>query len=170
MGWWPWHLSLLFSCSLCLTILWPLWTVAHQAPLFIGFPRQEYWSVLPFPSPGDLPNPETELAPSTFFTSEPPGKSHLRRWEAPKYVVVSFYGLGISWANEWEDYCNYFREGVEIFRNWVTAHFLTFYAQPQNCHGTHGLSFSLLMSYNEPHWGSKSSASRLIHRLGSSWF
>ena len=32
------------------------WTVAHQAPLPMGFPRQEYWSGLPSPSPGDLPN------------------------------------------------------------------------------------------------------------------
>ena len=36
------------------------WTVAHQAPLSMGFSRQEYWSGLPFPSPGDLPNPEIE--------------------------------------------------------------------------------------------------------------
>ena len=33
------------------------WTVMHQAPLSMGFPRQEYWSGLPFPSPGDLPDP-----------------------------------------------------------------------------------------------------------------
>ena len=33
------------------------WTIPHQAPLSMGFPRQEYWSGLPFPSPGDLPNP-----------------------------------------------------------------------------------------------------------------
>ena len=33
-----------------------LWTVAHKAPLFLGFFKQEYWSGLPFPSPGDLPN------------------------------------------------------------------------------------------------------------------
>ena len=33
-----------------------LWTVAHQIPLSMGFSRQEYWSGLPFPSPGDLPN------------------------------------------------------------------------------------------------------------------
>ena len=32
-------------------------TVAHQAPLSVGFPRQERWSELPFPPPGDLPNP-----------------------------------------------------------------------------------------------------------------
>ena len=36
------------------------WTVAHQAPLSMGFSRQEYWSGLPFPSPGDLPNPGME--------------------------------------------------------------------------------------------------------------
>ena len=34
-----------------------LWTVSHQAPLSMGFPRQEYWSGLPFRSPGNLPNP-----------------------------------------------------------------------------------------------------------------
>ena len=36
------------------------WTVARQAPLSMGFSRQEYWSGFPFPSPGDFPNPETE--------------------------------------------------------------------------------------------------------------
>ena len=36
------------------------WTVAHQAPLSMGFPRKEYWSGLPFPTPGDLPDPGTE--------------------------------------------------------------------------------------------------------------
>ena len=36
------------------------WTTAHQAPLSMGFPRQEYWSGLPFPSPGHLPDPGTE--------------------------------------------------------------------------------------------------------------
>ena len=38
-----------------------LWTVGHQAPLSMGFSRQEYWSGLPCPLPGDLPNPEIEL-------------------------------------------------------------------------------------------------------------
>ena len=37
------------------------WIVAHQAPLSMGFLRQEYWSGLPFPSPGDLPNPGIKL-------------------------------------------------------------------------------------------------------------
>ena len=36
--------------------LWPPWTVAHQTPLSMGFPKQEYWSGLPFPSPRDLPD------------------------------------------------------------------------------------------------------------------
>ena len=36
------------------------WTVAHQTPLSMGFPSQEYWSGLPFPPPGDLPNPGIE--------------------------------------------------------------------------------------------------------------
>ena len=37
------------------------WTVARQAPLSMEFPREEYWSGLPFPPPGDLPNPEIQL-------------------------------------------------------------------------------------------------------------
>ena len=38
------------------------WTVALQAPLFVGFPRQEYWKGLPFPTPGDLPDPGVKHA------------------------------------------------------------------------------------------------------------
>ena len=52
-------------------------TVAHQAPPSIGFSRQEYWSGLPFPLPGDLPDPGIEpgsLALAGRFTIEPPGK------------------------------------------------------------------------------------------------
>ena len=54
------------------------WTVAFQAPLSMGFPRQEYWSGLPFPSPGDLSDPEIEPASRAlagrFFTTEPLAK------------------------------------------------------------------------------------------------
>ena len=46
----------------CPTLATP-WTVARQAPLSLGFPRQEYWSGLPLPSPGDLPHPGIELGP-----------------------------------------------------------------------------------------------------------
>ena len=45
--------------KLCPTLATP-WTVARQAPLSMGFSRQEYWSELPFPSPGDLSNPGIE--------------------------------------------------------------------------------------------------------------
>ena len=43
----------------CLTLATP-WAIAFQGPLSMGFPRQEYWSGVPFPSPGDLPNPGNE--------------------------------------------------------------------------------------------------------------
>ena len=49
------------------------WTIACQVPLFVGFYRQEDWSGLPFPSPGDLPPAYLALA-GGFFTAEPPGK------------------------------------------------------------------------------------------------
>ena len=55
-----------------------LWTVAHQASLSMGFSRQEYWSGLPFPPPGDLPDPGIEPRSPTLqaeaLLSEPPGK------------------------------------------------------------------------------------------------
>ena len=51
------------------------------APVSMGFPRQGYWSELPFPSPGDLPDPETEpVCPALagrFFTAESSGKLHV---------------------------------------------------------------------------------------------
>ena len=53
-------------------------TVAYQAPPYMGISRQEHWSGLPFPSPGDLPNSGTEPGSPTFqadaLTSEQPGK------------------------------------------------------------------------------------------------
>ena len=55
-----------------------LWTVAHQALLSMGFSRQEYWSGLPFPSPGDLPDagikPRSSALRAASLPSEPPGK------------------------------------------------------------------------------------------------
>ena len=69
------------------------WTVARQAPLSMGFPRQAYWSGLPFPSPEDLAHPGIEpqslVSPALaggFFTTKPPGKSHasdLRNLKSP---------------------------------------------------------------------------------------
>ena len=50
------------SCFSCVRLLWPLWTEALQAPLSMGFSRQEDWSGLPCPRPGDLSHPEMEPA------------------------------------------------------------------------------------------------------------
>ena len=54
------------------------WTTPHQSSLPMGFPRREYWSGLPFPSPGDLPRPGINLTSLAlaggFFTTEPPRK------------------------------------------------------------------------------------------------
>ena len=55
------------------------WTVAYQAPPSMGFSRQAWWSGLPFPSPGDLPNPGIEAGSPALqadaLPSEPPGKA-----------------------------------------------------------------------------------------------
>ena len=62
----------------CVQLFATPWTVAYQAPLSVGFSRQEYWSGLPFPSPGDLPNPGIEPGSPALqadaLPSEPPGK------------------------------------------------------------------------------------------------
>ena len=56
-------------------------TVAHEVLLSMGFPTQEYWDGLPFPSPGDLPDPGIKLTSPAlvgrFFTTEPPGETQL---------------------------------------------------------------------------------------------
>ena len=83
------------------------WTIAHQAPLFMGFSRQEYWSRLPFPPPGDLPNPDFKPVSSTlaggFFTyflllnaGKPcflPEKSHQ---ESPTYTINKYLLLNYN--------------------------------------------------------------------------
>ena len=70
---------LLFSRQVMSNSFAILWTVACQAPLSMRFPQQEYWSGLPFPSPGDLPDPGIEPMSLAllggFFTTESPGKA-----------------------------------------------------------------------------------------------
>ena len=62
------------------------WSVAYKAPLSMEFPRQEYWSGLPLPSPGHLPHPGIEprspALQADYLLSEPPGK--------PRYMVRCF--------------------------------------------------------------------------------
>ena len=78
----PHIIVVIFSHSVVSDSFVTPWTVAHQAPLFMGFFRQEHWSGLPFLSPGDLPDSGIKhLSPPLaegFFTTEPPGKpSHI---------------------------------------------------------------------------------------------
>ena len=78
---------------LCVTI----WTVACQVPLSVDFSRQEYWSALPFPPPGDLPNPGIEpksltfpaLAGGFFTTSATRGLQSLESCPAPRPCAPS---------------------------------------------------------------------------------
>ena len=72
--------ALLVCSSLsCVRLFVTPWTVAFQAPLSLKFPRQEYWSGLPFPFLGDLPVPGIEpgspALAGSFFTTKPLGKS-----------------------------------------------------------------------------------------------
>ena len=79
--------------------LWPPWTVAHQVPPSMGFSRQKYWSGLPFPSPGDLPNagiePRSPALQADALTSEPPGKQCRRPGFSP------WVGK-IPWRRAWQ--------------------------------------------------------------------
>ena len=88
-------------------------TVAGQNPLSMGFPRQEYWSGLPFPSPGELPNPGVKPASPTlagrFFTTEPPGKPWSLSY-APNYFEKNQPGKEIWRLVLLKDYSN---------RNWL---------------------------------------------------
>ena len=78
----------------CPTLCNP-WAVAHQAPLSMGFSRQEYWSGLPFPSPEDLPDPGIEpRSPSLqadALTSAPPGRPRFNPWVGK-----------IPWRRKWQ--------------------------------------------------------------------
>ena len=72
-----------------------LWTIAHQAPLSMGFSRQEHWSGLPCPSPGDLPKPgikpmslTSPALASGFFTTSATWEAHMHLKEG--YIVRPF--------------------------------------------------------------------------------
>ena len=93
----------MLSCFSWVQLFVTLWTVAHQAPLSMGFSRQEYWSGLPWPLPGDLSDPGVEPAPLMspaladvfffffFLPLVPPGK--------PRQGVDSFCTFKQSWCS-----------------------------------------------------------------------
>ena len=69
------------------------WTVACQAPLSMGFPRQEHWRGLPFPSPGDLPDPGIELTSPALALS------------ALRIYICNFKKLRVSLMSPQERIC-----------------------------------------------------------------
>ena len=76
------------------------WIAAHQAPLSMGFSRQEYWSGLPFPSPRGLPKPGIKPRPPALqadsLLSEPPGKN-LGIWQGVPFYFLHLECFGHSW-------------------------------------------------------------------------
>ena len=73
------------------------WTVGHQAPLSMGFSRQEYWSGLPFPSPGDLPDPgikpRSPALQADALPSEPPGKPKSQHSRGNSFKISVSYNF-----------------------------------------------------------------------------
>ena len=82
----------LLSCARFFAIQW---TAAYQAPLSMEFSRQEYWSGLPFPSPGDLPHPGIEprspALQADTLTSEPPGKPNTHNQNTNKEIKLGAF-------------------------------------------------------------------------------
>ena len=78
----------------CVQLFATPWIVAHQAPLSMGLFRQEYWSGLPFPPPGDLPDPGIKAGfPSLqagSLPSEPPGKPFHTQAKEPQWTAKIF--------------------------------------------------------------------------------
>ena len=102
----------LFSC---VQLFVTPWTVACQAPLSLGFSRQEYWSGLPFPSPGDLPNPRIEprspASEADALTSES-SLSHIKRpllWLSCFLFTISRSGAYNSFSTNivWKSYISW---------------------------------------------------------------
>ena len=105
----------------CPTLFVTSWTAAFQAPRSVRFPRQEYWSGLPFLSAGDLPDPGIKpVSPALagrFFTTEPPGKPL-----ALIKVLMTLYSCR-QCAQPWQ-FC------FSLLNNLLS----TFLHKPQNCH------------------------------------
>ena len=95
--------------------------VAHQAPLSMGFPRQEYWNGLPFLSPRDLPDPGIEPGSPAlaggFFTSKPQGKpmakSRDRYTQVPKKKIMQIHAKKTALNSLM--FLLYFRYGAKYF-------------------------------------------------------
>ena len=99
--------DMLFSLSRVRLFVTP-WTVVHQAPLSIGFPRQESWTGSPLPSPGDLSRPgikpTSPALADRFFTTELPRKTNAGDRQTDIYMFVCVYtnSMAMSLGKLWE--------------------------------------------------------------------
>ena len=91
----------MLSCFSCVRLFVTPWIVTHQAALSMGFSKQEYWSRLPCPPPGDLPNPGIEsmslMSPALaggFFTTNTMWEAHFMVW------------LALNWKNKLSPRCD----------------------------------------------------------------
>ena len=90
----------------CVQLFVALWTVTHQAPLFMGFSRQVYWSELSCPPPGDLPNPgikplslQSPALASRFLTTSATWEVQMSHMPAPKSITVRTLQTGVDVQN-----------------------------------------------------------------------
>ena len=95
--------------------------VAHQTPLSMGFPRQEYWSGLPFSSPGDLPYTGIKLVSPElaggFFTSKPPVHSLL----CHKIRMLGFmiFQISLTWEKPWFSHSGHDKLRRDGLKGWI---------------------------------------------------
>ena len=91
------------------------WTVAHPAPLSVGFCRQEYWSGLPFPSLGDLADPGIEplsALPGRFFKLSHWGSWRIRKYQPPNWHIGCLAAGRIFQRKQ---------EGHQMEKKWTSA-------------------------------------------------
>ena len=109
----------------CLTLFATPWTVAYLAPPTMGFSRQEYWNGLPFPSPGDLPDPGIEPGPPALeadaLTSEPPRK--------PQQMAIHWFFSNLDPTQTLYEIWNYFQFS---FHDVGSSLFLLFFINKSN--------------------------------------
>ena len=105
------------------------WTVAHQAPLSIGFSRQEYWNGLPFPSPGDLPSPKMEpgspaLQADFFYHLSHQGSSDSGIWRLILILILastSFEVLANFSESQFAHLYNNMNQEISMTKVWGTS-------------------------------------------------
>ena len=147
--------------QLCPTLCDPV-DIACQAPLSMGFSRQEYWSGLPFPSPGDLPNPGIEPGSPALqadaLSSEPPGKPPRTGDKRPNIIKDApfthysgnYKSLGSHKAGDQISFRNIFcsSEWPNIFVPYKSHHIC--HREIQVLRGKHFILCTLLLYYRNP--------------------